>query len=68
MEVAVRNRSLPQRMVRTRIDRVGDQIEPVPLHHLRDPNLMEWGLPVRIAVPVEFALRPGELVDLTFRY
>ena len=68
MEVAVRNRSLPRQIVRTLIDRVGDQIEPVPLHHLRNPNVVEWGLPVRIAVPAELALRPGELVDLTFTY
>ncbi|MCH8260831.1 MAG: HlyD family efflux transporter periplasmic adaptor subunit [Planctomycetes bacterium] len=68
MEVAVRNRSLPRQVVRTLIDRVGDQIEPVPLHHLRNPNLLEWGLPVRIALPEELALRPGELVDLTFTY
>ncbi len=67
MAVEARARSAPQQTVRTRVDRVGAQVEPVPPHLLRDPNVLEWGLPVRIAFPTGLSLRPGELVDLTFR-
>jgi hypothetical protein len=28
--------------------------------------MMEWGLPVRIAMPATASLRPGELVDIRF--
>ena len=66
--VEVRIRSRGQTSVQTWIDRVGAQIEPVPLHHLRDPRVLEWGLPVRIVMPPELSLRPGELVDVTFRH
>ncbi len=66
--VDVRARSMSRKTAQTRIDRVGTQIEPLPLHHLRDPNVLEWGLPVRIAMPAGLSLRPGELVDLTFSH
>ena len=67
MAVDVAVRSTDRKMVRTWVNHVGAQIEPVPLHQLRNPNVLEWGLPVRIAMPTGLTLRPGELVDLTFR-
>ena len=57
--------SIPPR--RTFVEQVGPQYEPVPLHQLRNPQIPEWGLAVRIAMPSDIALRPGELVDITFR-
>jgi len=66
MPVEVRPRLPASRPLLTRVERVGPQIEPVPLHHCRDPKIPEWGLPVRIALPTGFMGRPGELLDVTF--
>ncbi len=49
---------------------VGPQFEEVPPHLLRDPRIMEWGLPVCIAMPGDASpirLKPGELVDIAFK-
>ena len=52
-----------------RVVNVGPQFEQIPLHLLRDPRMMEWGLPVLIALPQGQAhqLLPGELVDVSFK-
>jgi hypothetical protein len=49
------------------IARIGPQIESVPSRQLRDPRVPEWGLPVKIAVPPELKLKPGELVNITYK-
>ena len=67
MPVDVSVRSLPRRTARAEVEEVGPQVEAVPLHQLQDPQVPEWGLPVRITVPHVLKLRPGELVDVTFR-
>jgi multidrug resistance efflux pump len=67
MPVDVTLRTTPVRRIPAVIDAVGGQVEPVPAHHLRDPKLPEWGLPVRIALPAGTDLHPGELVDITFK-
>jgi len=67
MTVDVRVRSMPRRSSRSVIEQVGPQVEPIPAHHLRDPRVPEWGLPVRIAIPGDMALRPGELVDVVIK-
>jgi len=73
MVVNVHTRSAP-RTFRTHIVSVGPQVEKVPPEHLRDPRLIEWGIPVHVAIPVDpmrpgqpIKMRPGELVDLFFR-
>jgi multidrug resistance efflux pump len=66
MTVNVHLRSAP-RTLRSHITSVGPQVEKVPPEHLRDPRMLEWGLPVHIAIPPDTKLRPGELVDLFFR-
>jgi multidrug resistance efflux pump len=66
MPVALNLRQVGAQPVETVIENVGSQIEPIPLHHLRDPNTPEWGQPVRITPPAGLGLRPGELVDITF--
>lgn len=65
--VAVRLRLPGARPVDAVVDQVGPQVELVPAHHRRDPTVVEWGQPVRIVPPPELPLRPGELVDVTFR-
>ncbi len=44
---------------------VGAAVEPVPLRQLREPGVLEWGVPVTLAVPG--GMVPGEAVsvDLT---
>lgn len=67
MAVDVRSRvglSQPQSTI---VERVGPQVEPIPLHQCRNPKMPEWGLPVRIALPAEFTGRPGELLQVTFK-
>jgi len=64
--VQVRSVRAKVRNAKTTIDRIGPQIEAVPARQLRDPVKPEWGLPVRIKVPQELKLTPGELVDITY--
>jgi len=66
MRVKLRVRTLPVRMVEGHIDQIGPQVVRVPLQHLRDPQMPEWGLPVRIAIPPDCGILPGEIVDITF--
>jgi len=67
MDVDVNVRSLPRLTAGATVEEVGPQVELIPPHQLRDPNVPEWGLPVRISVPAKLGLRPGELVDVTFK-
>jgi len=66
MNVDVSVRSIPRLTARATVEEVGPQVELIPSHQLRDPSVPEWGLPVRISVPEELGLRPGELVDVAF--
>jgi len=65
--VDVRIRLPNSRRVATRVERVGPQFELIPQHHRRDPAVLEWGLPVRIALPKQMTARPGELIDIIFK-
>ncbi|HUU90472.1 MAG TPA: HlyD family efflux transporter periplasmic adaptor subunit [Phycisphaerae bacterium] len=67
MGVDVSVRSVPRLTAGATVEEVGPQVELIPQHQLRDPNVPEWGLPVRISVPEELGLRPGELVDVAFK-
>ena len=66
MPVGVQTRVRGSRLVAARIERIGPQFEPVPSSQLQNPNALEWGLPVRIALPDGFRAKPGELIDVTF--
>jgi multidrug resistance efflux pump len=67
MAVDLRKRAVISPPVQTVVERVGPQIEPIPQHLCRDPKIPEWGLPVRIQLPPNFAGRPGELFEVTFK-
>jgi len=43
---------------------VGAHVELVPEHHRAAYDVPEWGVPVRIKLPQELQLRPGELVGV----
>jgi hypothetical protein len=66
MEVTVQGRAIPRQSVLSRVERIGPQVEPIPPHQLRDPKILEWGLPVRITMPTGLTLHPGELVDVAY--
>ena len=67
MDVDLRKRAAISPTVRTVVERVGPQVEQIPVHLCRDPKMPEWGLPVRITLPKNFAGRPGELFEVTFK-
>jgi multidrug resistance efflux pump len=67
MAVQVYLNRRPVQTVLGHVDTVGGQIESVPNRQLRDQRVPEWGLPVRVAVPQNVELRPGEVVTLDFR-
>ena len=62
--VLVKSRQQPRVTVESLVERIGPQVEPIPLHQLRDPRLPEWGFPVRIALPSPHNWVPGELVEI----
>jgi len=49
------------------VEQVGSQMEPIPLHQRRNVQVPEWGIPVRISMPEKLAIKPGELVEVTFQ-
>jgi multidrug resistance efflux pump len=65
--VGVQVRTIPVRGAETTIARIGPQIQSIPSRQLRDPQVPEWGLPVKIEVPHELGLTPGELVNITYK-
>ena len=67
MVVDVRPRNDPRRLVQGTVDTVGATVEPVPARQLRDQRVPEWGLPVRLTIPTDANLRPGEMVNLGFK-
>jgi multidrug resistance efflux pump len=67
MTVEVRPRNDPRRRVQGVVDTVGATVEPVPARQLRDQKIPEWGLPVRLTIPADANLRPGEMVNLAFQ-
>ena len=67
MAVEVRPRNDPRRVVQGVVDTVGATVEAVPARQLRDQRTPEWGLPVRLSIPPDANLRPGEMVNLAFK-
>jgi len=65
MRVTVRSQN-SQKSERSIVQEVGAQIELIPEHQLANPKKPEWGIPVRIAMPPNLQLRPGELVVLNY--
>jgi multidrug resistance efflux pump len=67
MAVTVRPRRPRAPALLSSVDRIGPQVELIPERQRRDPRLMEWGLPVRIGLPNELPVVPGELLDVRFQ-
>jgi multidrug resistance efflux pump len=66
MSVVIRTRGVATRSMRSYVESVAPQVEPLPERHLRKLAVPEWALPVKIAIPPEAELKPGEMVDLVF--
>lgn len=67
VEVRIRGRSLvSDRFGHGSVVSLGVQYEAVPEHLRRIPDVVQWGLPVRISIPEGLSLLPGEIVDLVF--
>jgi multidrug resistance efflux pump len=60
-------RTAERRISRSRVQEVGNDVQPVPPQQLANPRMPEWGVPVRIAMPSDVRLKPGELVGLIYR-
>jgi multidrug resistance efflux pump len=67
MEVEVRTASDPYHSHAAKVESVAGQYDSVPTRLLRDPKTPEWGIPVRVTLPQDVSVRPGELVRVTFR-
>jgi multidrug resistance efflux pump len=67
MAIEIRKRTPERTMARTYVQGVAEHVELVPEHQLRDTRTPEWGTPVRIEIPANMQLKPGELVDVLFR-
>ncbi len=63
MEVEVYRRSDGKMFVSSIVE-VGPRVSAMPMHLLRQPDRLQWGLPVSIAVLPGVELLPGELVDV----
>ncbi|MCU0963379.1 MAG: HlyD family secretion protein [Pirellulaceae bacterium] len=64
--VKVRPRTVGSQSRESVVESVGPQIELIPVHQRRNPQVPEWGLPVRVLLPEGLEVRPGELIDVTF--
>jgi multidrug resistance efflux pump len=68
--VLIKPRQPKSESLATTVEEVGSQMELIPQHQRRNPQVLEWGLPVRIAMPKtmpkNLVIRPGELVDVSF--
>lgn len=66
MSVGVRLRVPGSRMVNSVVQQVGTQWEAMPAELAVDPQMPQLALPVRIEIPPDLSVLPGELVDIRF--
>jgi multidrug resistance efflux pump len=64
--VLIKSREPKAEALASTVEHVGSQIELIPQHQRRNVQLLEWGLPVRIAMPKNLVVMPGELIDVSF--
>lgn len=66
MSVVVRSRSVGSKPLESVIEEVGNQLMEIPPRQSTNPTAVVWGLPVRIAMPMDVEFQPGALVDVVF--
>ena len=64
MKVGVQSRAPGNPRAIGTVVQIGPQYESVPLQNLRDPTIPERGRPLRIKLPPEFDVVPGEAIDI----
>ena len=64
MLVAVRSRGHSSTPASTTIEEVANQLSPIPPRLTGNPAIVQWGLPIRIAMPMDVEFRAGSLVDI----
>jgi multidrug resistance efflux pump len=64
--VRVQSRGNRTIVAEARVEELGTQYELMPEHLWRIADVPQIALPVKVALPVELALKPGELVDVVF--
>jgi multidrug resistance efflux pump len=64
MPARVRQRVARSHGYLTSIEQVGSQWEPMPLELLLDQRIIPLVLPVRLAIPPDLSVQPGEVVDV----
>lgn len=64
--VALRTRVTGSEPIMSEVEEVGQRIEELPRHQRAVSSMPQWGIPVRIKMPVDAPLRPGSLLDLYF--
>lgn len=64
MLVALRSRGHGSTPVNSTIEEVADQLSPIPTRLSGNPAIVQWGMPIRIAMPMDVEFRAGSLVDI----
>jgi multidrug resistance efflux pump len=64
--VRVQSRGNRTIVAEARVEELGTQYELMPEHLWRIADVPQIALPVKVALPVELALKPGELVNVVF--
>jgi hypothetical protein len=64
--VQIRVRASGSIIAEAKVMELGSQNELMPKSLRRNPNFAQYGLPVKVSIPHELPLIPGELVDLVF--
>lgn len=64
MLVSLRSRGHGSTPVDSTIEEVADQLSPIPLRLSGNPAVIQWGMPIRIAMPLDAEFRAGSLVDI----
>ncbi len=66
MAAKIKKRASRGQPFETVVESVAKHWSPIPVELTRDQNKPEMGLAVRLPIPTDMELRPGELVSVTF--
>ncbi len=64
MLVSLRSRGYTSTPVNSTIEEVADQLLPIPPRLSGNPAVVLWGMPIRIAMPMDVEFRAGSLVEI----
>ena len=67
LKVQIARQGEPSQIIESEVVQVGPVVEQLPPQLWQNPNFPQWGRPVRIAVPSELQLIPGETIRIRGR-